>query len=136
MKTFLPGAIASAADVNANFAELKDGLDDALADTGWQPHGGTTHADFTYRAVQWRIRDGICYWRGQIWHKSNAWPASETAVITSLPAQVRPIEDMPLTVYSDVGAYAALIDHTGRLVMYHIDSAAGWPFLGGCYPLG
>lgn len=98
MKTFVPGAIASAADVNSNFAELAARLaavEKQTADTGWQPTtgwtwgGGFSVSQISFRsipAMQWRRIGGLVILDGGVQH-TNANTAPVAAF--QLPPDLR-----------------------------------------------
>ena len=100
MKTFVPGAIASAADVNSNFAELAAraaNLETATQDTGWQPTTGWTWgagfapSKIAFRSIpgmRWRRIGALVILDGGVQH-TNA--NTDPAAAFQLPTDLRPL---------------------------------------------
>lgn len=109
----------------------------ARPDTGWKIHGGTLGPGVTqYVAVQYRIVDGIVYWRGQV-YRSGGWVSGGNIVLTGVSSQARPAQKTPLTVSYDVGNLSAYMDADGTMRIYSVGgTSAAWPLISGSYPAG
>lgn len=105
-----------------------------LEDTGWQPHGGNTVAGIGYhRALEWRIFNGVVYWRGQV-SRSGDWSTGNTGdlIVTNLPNRVRPAQVTPLVSASDLGApVSVILWPDGSIRVYAAHSRSAWPHIGG-----
>ncbi|MFT3877128.1 MAG: hypothetical protein QM708_12005 [Propioniciclava sp.] len=116
---------------------------DLRQDTGWRPHGGTLANGYTQAdddPVMYRIRDGVCFWRGRVTRMAGATTGN---IITGLAAEARPTTGQALSIaHGDldlgtlsVGAYP---DAGGSLWAWaHAWTSPGITSfrLGGSYPL-
>lgn len=123
--------------------ELGERLNQAIAavnsppDTGWTAHGGTLAASVVeIDPIQYRIVQGVVYWRGRV-RPSSAWTSgSINNVLTNLPAAVRPALAGVLACSVDSGSGAARVHSDGTFVFTPNGSTTSWPQFGGGYPLG
>ena len=118
-------------------AQLQQLMERIGIDTGWQPHGGTVAANIGVGyPIEWRIRRGVVYWRGQF-YRSGGFPAgSDQLLLSGLPTEVWPSVAMPLTVRADLGVISVLVRTDGRITFDAQLDGSAWPYIGGCYPQG
>lgn len=106
-------------------------------DTGWVAHGGTlAAAAVEVDPIQYRVRDGVCYWRGRVSPSSTWTGATINTLITNLPVAVRPSVTGVLTCSVDSGSGSARVHSDGTFVFTPQGSTSSWPQFGGSYPLG
>lgn len=113
----------------------------AKPDTGWRPHGGTYApgwSDSPGDPIQYRIIDGIVYWRGSAIKTSNI---GDEYVIRNIAGEARPLFSskgyaMTFTAPTTYGGITGGIypDENGSLYVYSNGTQRGFR-LGGSYPL-
>lgn len=111
--------------------------DAGAGDTGWRPHGGTVEAGVNPIGLEWRIKAGIVWWRGQVW-RSGGWtgnPGDPQRIITNLPALIRPATGQWLVGGGDLSWTQVGVSPDGIMHIYTGNSGT-WPTIGGGYPLG
>ena len=126
MKTFVPGAIASASEVNANFQELQTDIN-ALKATGWQ--NATMSSDWSHGGTLKIKKHGTLFEiRGQIGKGANGNDFVQKGTYSSvatLPSGYRPSESVQLhlggwelTDPQEVPAGMAVITNAGVVNIY------------------
>lgn len=110
-------------------------------DTGWLDHGGTFAAGWrssTDSPLQYRIRHGVCYWRGVAERTSGTVATGN--VVTALPSQAHPAgygAPLNFSINTGVGTVSggAYREEGGSLWIWASGTLPAFR-IGGSYPIG
>lgn len=107
----------------------------ATSDTGWKDHGGTVQSPFTINhPLQYRVRDGVVYWRGQF--HSEPQELGDRSVLINIASEARPTStQVPLSTFYDLRAKVTVaVTQAGVMQVCGAGSNA-WITIGGSYIL-